>query len=420
MDDVALARRRQRNLFQEPQYFEFITGLAGTGKTTLVQNRRAERRDVEVCATTGIAAMNLGEALTVHSLLGFYGIDRLREARATGQLQRRLSALRSSGISELVIDEVSMLDADELDVIVDAFDRFNEDDHVLKLTLTGDFCQLPPIDGRLAFLSSCWRETFDPNTTLLTQVHRHADPEFKNALNAARRGDAGSEGTTVFARNADVDRFNAQRLSHLGGKEEAFETKRGGSQTRDWVRTIPDRLVLRPGARVMVLRNRRVKGAKEFEVVNGDTGTVSYRSGVDVVVSLDRGEVVQVRPRRDENLRLIEDPERQERMARNYDPKLKSGFANDNEDRSTWWYESIGWIEYMPLRLAWASTVHKTQGLTLDSVQIDVTHTSFGRTPGRLYVALSRARSAEGLRIVGSERQFVEACRADPKLKAWF
>lgn len=437
MDELAAIRRRQTNLFGEPEFFEFITGRAGTGKTTFVQQRRTDRKSVELCATTGVAAMNLGDTSTLNSVLGYFDLLSLRDSASSGRLLRRLEALHSAGMSELVIDEVSMLDAESLTILVDVFDRFNDEgDKVLKLTLTGDFCQLPPVQGRFAFESPRWPDAFTFGTTRLTNVWRQSDPSFKEALNRARSGDGRGaleffspllqgtlahdfDGTTIFATNAEVDRFNNRRLTALSSKDETFTTSRWGAQKQEWSKHVPDSLVLRTGAKVMVLANRRIAGSKAFEFVNGDTGIVRRRAGDAVNVSLDRGEPVLIEPITRDNLRLITDPVRQEQLAKSGSDRLRAGYGNDSEDRSTWWYECIGGIRYLPLRLAWAATTHKTQGLSMDSAQIDVGHPFF-RTAGMLYVALSRARSPRGLRIVGSEHQFVSACQANPRLEGWF
>src|SRR5262249_50822659 len=156
------------------------------------------------------------------------------------------------------------------------------------------------------------------------------------------------------------------------GRVELFRTARWGNPKQEWTKNVPDELVLRRGARVMVLRNKRVVGSRDFEFVNGDTGIVGERAGEGINVMLDRGEQILSGPIPRENLRLITDPARQASMAKSYSTTLRPGFGNDSDDRRTWWYESIGGITYLPLRLAWAATTHQTQGLSMPSAQIDV------------------------------------------------
>jgi hypothetical protein len=131
---------------------EFITGSAGTGKTYEVQRRRAVNPEgVVVAATTGIAAVNLGPAVTtVHSLLKFFDYNSLVDAYRDGRLQRKIRKLVDDGMHELIVDEISMFSGPAMDILYAACNEVaqDNDDSNLKLTPVGDFCQLPPNSGR--------------------------------------------------------------------------------------------------------------------------------------------------------------------------------------------------------------------------------------------------------------------------------
>jgi ATP-dependent DNA helicase PIF1 len=129
---------------------EFVTGSAGTGKTYEVQRRSAaDPEGVTVAATTGIAAVNLGpEVTTVHSLLRFFDYNSLNNAYNSGALQRNIRNLVNAGTRELIVDEISVLSAPAMDILYKACNEVAQEGHPpIKLTLVGDFCQLPPYRG---------------------------------------------------------------------------------------------------------------------------------------------------------------------------------------------------------------------------------------------------------------------------------
>jgi len=155
----------------------------------------------------------------------------------------------------------------------------------------------------------------------------------------------------------------------------------------------------------MVLANAREDGALLY--VNGDLGTVVDADQHGCWVELQRtGLATRVR-RVERAVKVPMEPGRRKEL-------LRKG----QEDRIDGKWEIAGAIDYMPLRVAYASTVHKSQGLSLDQVQVNC-RDHFFQSPGMLYVALSRCRSAAGLRLVGSPQQIVKACRCDPRLRAW-
>jgi hypothetical protein len=437
---------------------EFITGSAGTGKTFEVRRRKAADPDgVVLAATTGIAAVNLGpDVTTVHSSLGFRFFRDLPHAYESGALQRKIHRLIDAGMKELVIDEVSMLPAPALDVLYKAFNEVAQRvEHPIKLTPVGDFCQLPPIPDRdapgmdrYAFEANCWRPHFSEHTTRLTRIWRQEHEEFVRALQAVRRG-AGDEvleqlrrlgvrfeprlisdfeGTTLIATNDQVDLYNFRRLCQIPGDNTRIPmapSARWSPEARqpsEWEH-IPEQFPLKPGAYVMLLAN-----GPGFTYVNGDCGTLIGTEGDQVVIRLKRnnnevriGKIIRTRttrtrpPVRDADIIVVRDTaEYDERVRANGGDPLQQ-VVMVSEPRPEW---ITGWIKYYPLRLAYATTVHKSQGLSLDAVQIDLSSDFLG-SPSMMYVALSRCRTPEGLVLVGTPEQVIAKTRIDPRVTEW-
>lgn len=413
----------------------FLTGAAGSGKTFLAKALAAERRGWTMAASTGIAAVNLGEATTINSLLGYFDEDSLRTAMTQGFTQAKLRKLQKSGLHRILLDEVSMVSAESLLLIMMALDEVNSDlptKEKIGLTLIGDFCQLPPVKGQFAFESSVWAERFAPFVTTLTEIRRQADPAFIEGLRAARRGDITGvveyfgprcvpiieqhyPGLTIFSKNDQVKRWNELAHIRLMTAVSKFPSRRDGVQKTEWVKHIDDELLLKAGALVMVLANNIEEG--HINYANGDLGTFvgqteiktrveekSEDGSTKYVTKLVKAAVVKLQRTDDEVtiapvVRLNQKP---------------TGAMGVKKER----YETIGAIEFMPLRLAWASTVHKIQGLSMDHVQVAIAD-QFFKSPAMLYVALSRARSAEGLRLVGTPMLLRERCATDARVGAW-
>jgi hypothetical protein len=423
---------------------EFLTGAAGTGKTYTIKARLEEDPGCAVlCATTGVAAVNL-DTVTINSVLQYYDTDSLIDKYVRGYVHKRLREIASirNGPRDLVIDEVSMMHAEQLDTIYKAIHEVNMGDesheplkYPLGLTLTGDFCQLSPIKGRWAFKADCWPE-FAATTTRLTKVWRQADPGFLEAINYARAGDGGSaamrlkmlgaqyslavdmnyEGTTVVAKNAEADRFNSQRLLKIPQQSFALETKRWGQQSSEW-KNIPDRAIFKPTALVMLLANKKhsMGSGGSFQYVNGDLAHImEYKECADLtdwqgnpytapavyVTSVRTGESFWV-----------------ERIVRQNtvkdEPAEGTPFTVNEDGRYV-----IGWVDWFPMRLGYCSTVHKSQGLSLDRVQIDCRDGFFG-SPSMAYVALSRARTISGMRIVGDPNLLARRIKFNPEVAEW-
>lgn len=432
--------------------FTALLGAAGSGKTFATKAWAVREKGLLLCATTGIAAINLG-GTTINAALGYFDTKSLMDSYTTGFLTARLGKLWKAGVRRLILDEVSMLDGDQLTYLVRAIDEVNGRGYVLKgqaddsdeapqmgLTLVGDFAQLSPVKAPFAFESPEWSRFAEPGCTkILTEIRRQADPAFIQALRDARVGrglaaleffapslqrqtDDAFEGPTLLAKNDSVDRYNWIRLSKLTGPEHRdlyFRSQREGKQRAEWGNPdkppatwgIPQQLHLKIGALVMILANRKRDLTSSFLYVNGDLGTVvdADETNKTCDVQLQRtGSVVRVDYVRREVLAPMDSARRKELIAAGKDEAIS--------DDGKW--EITGWISYLPLRVAYASTVHKSQGLSLDRVQVNIGD-AFFKSPGMLYVALSRARTAAGLRLVGTSAAFVERCTTDPKLAGW-
>lgn len=410
---------------------EDISGIAGSGKTYYVREKiREDSSWGLLCATTGVAAINLG-TITLNSALGFFDTDSLRDAYLTGRLSRKLHQI---GLDHrrLVIDERSMLDAEQLDLLYRAASEANEyrdlRDRPLGITLVGDFAQLPPVRARFCFDAECWPE-FSRNTLRLTKVWRQEQSHFLEALNATRRGDGhaaadilsawGTEwhtsldthfdGTTIVPKNDQVDRYNSIALDRVSGPKLTITSRRWGKASAEW-RNVPERTELKLNAYVMILANSPLTDG-EFIYVNGDCGHIREVTRDAISIELVRNGRVISLPRLVRSASVKDKPEGW------YSTDRSLGYLPRPHRNSKGWYV-LGQVEYFPVRLAYASTVHKSQGVSLDRLQVDV-RDQFFSAYGMCYVALSRVRTIEGLRMVGQKERFIKNCRVDPRVEEW-
>ena len=449
---------------------QFITGPAGTGKTHHVRALVDDSpREYELCATTGIAAVNMGPGVTtINSLLKFFNYDSLKDRFMTGSLQRVLADLARSGTRWLVCDEVSMLSGPALDVIYDAIaacNQYRTVAHPLGLIATGDFLQLPPIPdrdnpatGKFAFEADCW-PAFAANTLKLTKNWRQVDRAYLDALASARRGCGAScvdgllkagvefrdvldnqfDGTSLVSKNNQADWFNNTRLRELQGDSFLLNSWRWGTADaqrrppREW-KLVPYQLPLKIGAYVMVL----VNDLPRFRYVNGSCGHITafdQEKGTVHVELVSGGLVGETFPfhricrpvERNvppdeiaEELRSASGAEGRASVMATYGWDQRMGDPRPAEvhydsQRQKWVH---GALYYTPLRLAWASTVHKSQGLTLDNVQLDC-RDHFFRSPAMAYVALSRCRTPGGLKVVGATDVLAKAVNVDARVLEW-
>ena len=399
---VVLSTQQRDVLDQMENSFDhvFITGRAGTGKTTLLQAfAESSAKKVAICAPTGVAALAAG-GQTIHSLLRLpIGIIGSREL---GFIPKESLAVLAA-LDALVIDEVSMVSADVLDGIDRRLRQAKRKRHSafggIQLIMFGDPYQLAPVVSGQAekayykdhyrspwfFDAKIWSET-EMAVHELDTIHRQADGEFKAVLNALREGrmepDMGRmlneqgmrtpedpELITLATTNQAVSRINQAALELLPGKSKIAHADIEGDFGSSTAYPADEQLVLKPGARVMFLRND-LAGPDGPRYANGTLGVVEKVTDA-VLVDVD-GQGVLVEPVTWEKVRY------------EYSPATKI-LSQD----------VVAEFTQFPLRLAWAVTIHKAQGKTLDAAVIDLGARAFA--PGQTYVAFSRLTSLEGL-----------------------
>ncbi|KAJ7566934.1 hypothetical protein O6H91_02G124500 [Diphasiastrum complanatum] len=397
----------------------FVTGSAGTGKSFLVEfairvlNRIHGADSVFVTASTGLAACAIG-GTTLHSFAGVgLGVGS-KESLATKVLSRRESKKRWMKAQALVIDEISMIDGEFLDKLdyvgrtVRASSGKQKPFGGLQLVVTGDFFQLPPVKPEnekkyFAFEADCWSRCFDLQIEL-THVFRQSDQDFVALLNEIRKGvcspptlsklhgctgpvgDQGIIPTRLYPHKVDVGRENDHNLRSLGRELVTFTAKDEGKsdfaiRLLENVRAVK-LLSLCIGAQVMLVKNLDT----EIGLVNGARG---------IVVRFSQEED-PLAPEAKDTMRFVSPSgvwpvvrfacDGLERVVR---PESWSVLEGNTE---------IAKRTQVPLILAWALSVHKCQGMTLDRVETDL---SKAFDYGMVYVALSRIRSLDGLQLIG-------------------
>jgi len=428
MQPVELSDEQQR-LFEYIESTEnnvFVTGRAGTGKSTLLTYliENTEKR-VAVCAPTGVAALNVGGA-TIHSLFGFpFGILGTQEIRR--HLSRRTREVLGA-IDMLVIDEVSMVNADIMDAIDTALGiskgRTKLPFGGTQVVMFGDPYQLAPVPGNAeerAYMAEHYQSNwfFDAHVWRkdsleryeLTEIFRQKDENFKHILNAIRVGAASQEMLDelnsagnrwpphqdvirLATVNESVNRVNTDRLSQIDNPVKQFHAIFGEGDQKAFGAALPAEPVinLKVGAQVMFIKNddgnkRSKDGTAIKRWVNGTVGhVVELPSSGGVVVEVD-GERLEVGLSTWEKVRY----------------EIEEDFDEaTGKVREILVAVPVAEFKQIPLRLAWSVTVHKSQGQTYDEVQIDMGRGAF--SPGQTYVALSRVRSMEGLYLTRAIR----------------
>ena len=375
----------------------FLTGRAGTGKTTLLRKFMAHAGESAiVLAPTGVAAMNAG-GQTLHSFFKFP--PRLIEPQ---DVKRLRTARIMKAAETIIIDEISMGRSDMLDAI-DRSLKLNRGSKRpfggVRMILSGDLHQLPPVvrgdedpilreryGGQYFFNAPAFKEA-EFTLLALKHVFRQEDQRFLALLGAMRQGrltkpdedvlsslvaernavEASETHIVLTPNNANAYRINQARLDDLPGQERVFEAKVQGTFDEKSYPTEAD-LELKEGARVMLIKND-----PEGRWVNGSIWTVVGWCGRILLVELD-GYTYEIEPAAWEKYKYSLDPETK-KVSR----------------------EVVGTFKQVPLRLAYAVTIHKAQGLTLDKVYIDFDRGMFAH--GQAYVAFSRARSLEGFEV---------------------
>ena len=417
----------------------FLTGAPGAGKTHVlnefIRQARADGASVSVTASTGIAATHIN-GTTIHSWSGVGLATALTDSLIKTVRTRRKRKLREADI--LIIDEVSMLHAWLFDMVDQVCRIVRRDERPfggLQVVLSGDFFQLPPVSvsGRNndliapgpEFLASreryakaglnpegfvteslVWRE-LDPVICYLTEQHRQDDGKLLNVLTDIRDGavddadrdilltrlgvlpEPGQQAVNLFPVNRQADALNDLRLFEI--KEEPHEYLAESSGAAAMVERMkrnmlaPERLLLKTGAAVMAVRND-----PDRQFVNGSLGTVrgfaDQSKGGWPIVEFENGNIVTMKPA-----------------------------SWEMQDGDT----VLATVKQVPLRCAWAITIHKSQGMTLNRAVMDLRRTF---APGMGYVALSRVESLDGLYLQGvNERMFLvspDAVRLDGRLRS--
>lgn len=372
----------------------FLTGPAGSGKTYVlneyIKYLKSHAVDVAVTASTGIASTHLG-GMTIHSWSGLGVRSTLTDYDIEDLMERQYLYKRFDRTKVLIIDEVSMLHHYRLDLIEWICRQFKRSERPfggMQVILCGDFFQLPPVtrgevvESEFAYKADSWERA---NLTIchLSEQHRQKDNTYLSILNQIRENavtqntidllksrfnkdpESGVEPTKLFTHNIDVDGINKQHLSLVSGNAKKYTMAwKGSSYIADSLKKSclsPEILELKIGARVMFTKNHMEGG-----YVNGTLGVVTdFNTFGDPVVRTTSGQVFHV-------------------------------------SAQSWKIEEEGKtkaeISQLPLRLAWAITVHKSQGMSLDAMELDLSK-SFVKGMG--YVALSRVRSLGGMKLLG-------------------
>jgi ATP-dependent DNA helicase PIF1 len=384
----------------------FLTGEPGAGKTHTINQYvaylRAHGIEPAITASTGIAATHI-HGMTLHSWSGVGVARDLSDDDVADIAKSRYIAGRIKKTKVLILDEVSMIDSETLSNVERICRRVKKSAQPfggMQVVFVGDFFQLPPVSkgsakSAFSFTSSAWR-MMSPTVCYLTEQHRQEDKKFLEILSAMRRDEFSdkhfdhmrqclltldelpNDVTRLFSHNADVDTINTKELAKLMGKTRSFlMADRGSERLVEALKRgclSPERLELKEGSAVMCTKNNPNAG-----FVNGTLGTV---------IGFDDESRCPVVMLRDETVLVIKPME----------------WAIEEQG------EVLARIMQIPLRLAWAITIHKSQGMSLDAAVMDLSRTfEFGQG----YVALSRVRSLAGVHLLGVSEQ---AFRVSPEI----
>ena len=398
----------------------FISGPAGSGKTTVIK-RFVDMIDavyggvfnIAVTATTGLAATNIG-GKTIHSWSGLGVMEEPIDIRAMYKSRQKFFALKAAirrirYCDVLVIDEISMLHAyylDNLDKIMKHARKNDEPFGGVQVVLLGDFMQLPPVPSQnpveglnygFAIQADSWKQA-RINHCYLDKVHRAEDENLKHLLLCIERSkmdskaraviekcksnskDKSKQYTTLFTTNINVDRYNQKKLDENPNISQKFFLRKVSGSEKDLEKLIksnnlPPLVELKTGATVIVTRNITDPDG-EILAANGSVGRVELLSPYNATVRLNDGSLVTIEYQSATETKKVTE-------------KAEDGSAVTIE-------KQVAQVLYLPLKLGYAITVHKSQGQTLDGIEVDLSRCF---TPGLGYVALSRVRSADNMVI---------------------
>ncbi len=373
----------------------FLTGSAGTGKTYLlnkyIEYLKNRKITPVVLAPTGIAASHIN-GMTIHSFFGLGVREKVDNGFVNFLVRQKFIQNRLSRLKVLIIDEVSMISPDlfeTIDKILQKFKSSKEPFGGVQLVLSGDFFQLPPISKGMREEKFIWQtvlwDSADLKVCYLSEKFRHDDLDLINILDEIRSGGVSEKSMQVFrscykreftgdfkitrlyTHNADVDRINEEELDKIEGDLMVFDSEEEGAKNhRERIfktSLVKSELKLKIGALVIFVKNNYEKG-----YINGTLGKIidfDEYSGSPVVQIFSGRKIIAKQEQWE-----VEDDK----------GKIKAT------------------VRQIPLRLAWALTVHKSQGMTLDAAEIDLSKTF---EVGQGYVALSRIKSVQGLRLMG-------------------
>jgi ATP-dependent DNA helicase PIF1 len=376
----------------------FITGPAGSGKSVVLRKLRQlmnrQGWSVGVCAPTGIAALQVN-GQTINSLLGIGPVNH-RYIFPAGREKRAMI----QGLDVLIIDEVSMVGAEMLDHIDrmlktirdNRFEQFGG----VRIVAFGDMYQLNPVNADMPFNAVSW----DLQNLELTKIHRQDDGIWKDVLNAMKRNELTDEqiawinqrvripndATRLCFRNDDVDLWNNKKLEQLKGQEHTFHSAKGGTIGK-WDdtkikknSTMPDVLKMKVGAKVMMLNNDR-----DGRWVNGSQGYVE---------SL----VPYIKVRIDDQVHDVDI-----HSADLVEPVTTEIENDDGTITKVVQNRTVGYFRQYPMRLGYAVTIHKSQGMTLEQAEINLGNSNIA---GLAYVAFSRIKSYEGMYLAHKLERF--------------
>jgi ATP-dependent DNA helicase PIF1 len=373
----------------------FITGSAGTGKTYLLNQfifyLKSRKIIPTIVAPTGIAASHL-QGQTIHSFFSLGIRDTIDDYYIGSLLEKKYLQTRFSKLKVLIIDEISMVSPEIFSGIDKILRAFKENDIPfggVQTILSGDFFQLPPIskvpkDKRFAWQSPSWKE-LELKTCYLQEKFRQDDNVLIGILDEIRSGNVSTNTydilnsrhhkdlhieftpTKLYTHNVDVDRINSDELSKVNNPPHSFKYKSEGT-AKNIEKIFKSSLVLeemtlKKDAVVMFIKNNH-----ELGFVNGTTG---------VVVDFDKETALPI-------------------VKTSYGSLIKLGLEDwtiENDSGNI-----VAKVSQIPLKLAWAITIHKSQGMTLDAAEMDLSKTF---EVGQGYVALSRIKNIDGLRLMG-------------------
>lgn len=396
----------------------FLTGSAGAGKTyTLnqyINYLKARKVPVAITASTGIAATHMN-GMTIHTWAGIGIKDALSDDDLKRMKERKYLKEHLENAQVLIIDEISMLHAKQLNLVNKVLKYFKESEEAfggIQVIAAGDFFQLPPVGkndernrDKFCFMSEAWVEA-KFRVCYLSEQHRQGNDYLNDILNAirgqnitqehlqalkqTRSQNIGETFTRLYTHNMDVDSINFKHLNEIDQESRQFDAQCDGNaklvETLKSSVRAPENLTLKKHAKVMFVKNNFDLG-----YINGSLGEViafeeDDEYGVLPKVKLTDGTTLMVEP---------------------------ETWSVDNDEGKT-----IASFQQIPLRLAWAITIHKSQGMTLEQAEINLANTF---EKGQGYVALSRLKTLDGLKLLGLNDQALEldslAIKADRRFQ---